>query len=158
MLSPADRPQGAGSCSARSEAHCFPQGAMQAIDQRIDLAAVTLEDQVESLVAIEPSAQGAVHFVGAFSNVGCCLWGLCNFPQDGACFDERARVLGRTFAGKLRERITQLFGLISVHRSAPQGRGKSIVAAVAAVRLSNASAIVFPRRDSQLRARRGPRS
>src|ERR1700730_4350487 len=105
--------------SARLEPRCFPQGAVQALDQRIDFAAVAFEKRLKSLFGIEPSAQGAIHEVGTVSNVCGCLWRLSNLPQDGGCFYKRARVLGWTFAGKLCERVTQSFGFIGVHRCDP---------------------------------------
>src|SRR5882724_1838917 len=105
--------------SARPRPRCFPQCAVQAIDQRIDLTAMALENPLESLVAVEPSAQGAIHVVGALANVCRCVWRLSNFAHDGTCFYQRLRVLRRTFASKLRERVTQSFGFIRVHRCDP---------------------------------------
>jgi hypothetical protein len=48
-----------------SKPHGLPQGAVQAVDQRIDLAAMTLEKALKLLLAIEPSAEGTIHRGGA---------------------------------------------------------------------------------------------
>ena len=42
--------------SARSKLGGLPQGAVQPVDQRIDLAAMTLEKGLEPCIAVEPSA------------------------------------------------------------------------------------------------------
>src|SRR3979409_80751 len=96
--------------SARLEPRCFPQGAVQAVDQRINFAAMAFEKRLESLFGIEPSAQSAIHEAGTVSKVCGCWWRLSNLAQYGGCFYKRARVLGRTFAGKLGEHVTQSFG------------------------------------------------
>ena len=88
---------------------------MQAIDQSVDLATVGFEEGVEPLIAIEPTAQGSIHFVGTLSNVWRRLRGLIDTPQDGSGFDQRSRILGRAPARKFRERVTQTLGFIEIH-------------------------------------------
>jgi hypothetical protein len=88
---------------------------VQPINQPIDLSAVALENAMESFVAIEPSAQGTVHIVGALPNVSRCLRGLGDLPQDGGRFHKSLRIRGWTFARKLGELVTQTLSFIKVH-------------------------------------------
>src|SRR5258708_3954188 len=89
---PSPPPLAPESNPARPGAQRFPQGAVQPIDQPIDLTAVALENAMESFVAIEPPAQGTVHIVGALPNVSRCLRGLSDLPQDGGCFHKGLRI------------------------------------------------------------------
>src|ERR1700730_2894330 len=108
--------------SARSKPRGLAQGAVQPVDQRIDIAAMTLENGLKPLFAIEPSAEGTIHDGGALSNVTRCLRRLRNLPQDRTRFHKRARIFGRTLAGELRKGITPSPGFLSVHRCDPYVR------------------------------------
>ena len=113
------------SCHLPLEPRGLPQSTVQAVDQRIDLAAVTLEKVMELLFAIEPSAESTIHGGGALSNVRRCLWRLRNLSENRAGFHERSRIFGRPLTGQLRKGITQLLGFLSIHLyTADAGRSR----------------------------------